>query len=111
MSEYSKLVAELVDWKEYYEKIDREEYFKEELKKLDECNQMFRKHLHEVTDKIKPLTDEMLLSATPKSLKALREDLAAWKNWGLKGEPRPADYVKKIDKILLEHTEGYVIPK
>lgn len=111
MSEYSEYVAELVDWKEYYEKIDKEEYFKEELKQLKESNQIFLEKLREVTAQIKTFTDEVLLSATPKSLKALREDLAAWKNWGLKGEPSPADYVKKIDKILLEHTEGYVIPE
>lgn len=113
MSEYSEQVAELVDWElNYYQKIDRDEYFIEELNKLDECHQMVMQHLQEITDKIKGITDEMLLSSTPKSLKAFREDLAAWKNFGLTKEPvKPADFVKKIDKILLEHCENYTIPK
>lgn len=111
MSEYSKLVEELVDWKKYYMSIDREEYFQEELDKLDECNEIFRKHLREVIDSIKPITDEMLLNATPKSLKALREDLAPWKEWGFDGETRPAHIVKKIDEILSKHTKGYVKPE
>ena len=112
MSEYSDEVAKLVDWElNYYRKLDREEYFKEELAQLDECHMMVKQHLQDITDKISKITDADLLNSTPKSLKALRVDLAAWKSLQLTGRPSPADYVKKIDKILLEHTDGYVIPE
>ena len=107
MSEYSDEVANLVDWElNYYRKLDREEYFKEELAQLDECHMMVKQHLQDITDKISKITDADLLNSTPKSLKALRVDLAAWKNLQLTGRPSPADYVKKIDKILLEHAEN-----